>query len=81
MMASLCLTALKFIFSVILRSSCCIVQLSSILRSDRIFAMAMTGGGAPKEGQQHQQEKGSAPGEEGKCSSRAPPWLAGHQHS
>ena len=79
MMASSCLTALKLIFSVILRSSRCIVQLSSILRSDRI--LAMTGGGAPKEGQQHQQDKGSAPGEEGKCLSRAPPWLAGHQHS
>ena len=80
-MASLCLTALKLIFVVILSSSRCIAQLSSILRDDRVLGVAMTGGGSAKEGQQHQEEKGSAPGEEGKCLSRAPPWLAGHQHS
>ena len=80
-MASLCPNAQILIDYGIFWNIQCNAQLSSILRSHRIFAMAMTGGGAPKEGQQHQQEEGSAPGEEGKCLSRAPPWLAGHQHS
>ena len=80
-MAFLGMNARNPILSGISITTCCIAQLSGILRNQRVLRVAMTGVGSTQEGQQHQQEEGSAPGGEGACLSKASPGLAGHQHS